>query len=48
MRCEKMSIIEKLSTTDKIVKLFQAKKFVGWFFNIDYDKALNLTNDLLK
>lgn len=48
MRCEKMSIIEKLSTTDKLVKLVQAKNFVGWVYNIDYDKALIMTNDLWK
>ncbi len=43
-----MSIIEKLSTTDKLVKLVQAKNFVGWVYNIDYDKALIMTNDLWK
>lgn len=43
-----MSIIEKLSTTDKLVKLVQAKHFVGWVYNIDYDKALIMTNDLWK
>lgn len=43
-----MDLISKINVTNDLVKLVQEENFVGWVFNIDYDKALIITNDSWK
>lgn len=42
------NIISKLNECDKLSKLIQEENFVGWVYNIDYEKALVMTNDMWK
>lgn len=42
------SIISKLNGNDKLSQLIQEENFVGWVYNIDYEKALVMTNDMWK
>lgn len=42
------SIISKLNGNDKLSQLIQEDNFVGWVYNIDYEKALVMTNDMWK
>lgn len=42
------NIISKLNEGDKLSKLIQEENFVGWVYNIDYEKALVMTNDMWK
>lgn len=42
------NIISKLNESDKLSKLIQEKNFVGWVYNIDYEKAMVMTNDMWK
>lgn len=40
--------ISKLVQDNPLVKLVQKENFMGWIYNIDYDQALVVTNDLWK
>lgn len=42
------SLGDALLENDPLVGLIQEINFVGWVYNIDYDKALVMTNDLWK
>ncbi|MBO5067319.1 MAG: DUF87 domain-containing protein [Clostridia bacterium] len=42
------SFISKLNGNDKLFQLIQEENFVGWVYNIDYEKALVMTNDMWK
>ena len=42
------SIISRLNGNDKLSQLIQEENFVGWVYNIDYEKALVMTNDMWK
>jgi hypothetical protein len=43
-----MNIIDQLLQDEPLVQLIQSENFVGWVYDIDYDKARILTNDLWK
>ena len=43
-----MNILSKLNENDKLSRLIQEENFVGWVYNIDYEKALIMTNDMWK
>jgi hypothetical protein len=43
-----MQNINKVMTSDELVKLVQSNNFVGWVYKIDYDSAWIMTNDLWK
>lgn len=43
-----MQNINKVMTSDDLVKLVQSNNFVGWIYRIDYDTAWLMTNDLWK
>lgn len=43
-----MAIIDELLKAQPLVQLVQEENFVGWVYNIDYDRALVMTNDLWK
>lgn len=43
-----MSLIDKISIKDKLLELVQQENFVGWVYNINYEQALIMTNDLWK
>lgn len=43
-----MDILEKITIADKLVDLIQEENFAGWVYNIDYEKALIMTNDIWK
>ncbi|NLT72976.1 MAG: DUF87 domain-containing protein [Chloroflexi bacterium] len=43
-----MQIADRVLTEDPLVKLIQRNNFVGWVFDLDYDTALVMTNDLWK
>lgn len=42
------NIISKLHKNDKLSQLIQEKNFVGWVYNINYEQALVMTNDVWK
>lgn len=43
-----MNIIDQVLKNEPLVQLVQPKNFVGWIYDIDYDKARIMTNDLWK
>jgi hypothetical protein len=43
-----MENVNRILTTDELVKLVQSNNFVGWVYRIDYDTAWIMTNDLWK
>jgi hypothetical protein len=43
-----MNIIDQLLQDEPLVQLIQPDNFVGWVYDIDYDRARILTNDLWK
>lgn len=43
-----MQNIDRVLQSDPLVRLIQTENFVGWVYNIDYDRALVMTNDLWK
>lgn len=43
-----MNILEKITVADKLIDLIQEENFAGWVYNIDYEKALIMTNDIWK
>lgn len=43
-----MQNINEVFKQQKLLKLIQIENFVGWVYNIDYDKAHVMTNDLWK
>lgn len=42
------NIILKLTEKDKLSQLIQEENFVGWVYNIDYERAMVMTNDIWK
>lgn len=42
------NIIAKLNSCDKLSQLVQEENFVGWVYNINYEEALVMTNDVWK
>ena len=42
------SILLRLNGNDKLSQLIQEENFVGWVYNIDYERALVMTNDMWK
>lgn len=43
-----MNIMDELLKNEPLVQLVQPDNFVGWVYDIDYDKARVMTNDLWK
>jgi len=41
-------LLDKVLKSDHLVKMIQKNNFVGWIYDIDYEHALVLTNDLWK
>lgn len=43
-----MQNVDQLLQSDPLVKIVQKDNFIGWVYNIDYDTATVMTNDLWK
>lgn len=43
-----MSIADRIASNDRLPQMVQADNFVGWIYQIDYENALVMTNDIWK
>jgi hypothetical protein len=43
-----VSIADRIASNDRLPQMVQADNFVGWIYQIDYENALVMTNDIWK